>query len=347
MTNIYIHIGTHKTGTTTIQHALRDTVRVYPKEGWVYQGTTPTANEFMQAEKYDKTKVQQFHSELQSTIQRRKSANRLVLSSEALSGFPRNGYQNSNVVYSMLRDATTQYNVKIIIYLRSQDSFVESIYTQMIHQGETLDFGSFIKQYDSPDALNYCRMLDDLRSCFGDENLIVKSYHEASKRGLLHDFGDIIESKSLQCSEQMEKNPSYSHHALEIAKICNASLDQRRKSQLRGALQLTMAKKRFEQFSFFSDKERAMFLERFKMSNTEVANRYFNGSLETLFPIPNSLTSISQNERLTYNEVARVIVQILNGSGKKHESAIISGARVALSGYPRLGRLLRKVLRRM
>lgn len=345
MTDIYIHVGIHKTGTTTIQHALRYTSRTKAEEGWIYSGTTATAKDIMRANQYDKTLVQRFNVEVESMMQRAKSANRVILSSEALCGSPSDGYRNSNAVFSMLRDATNQYNVKIVIFLRRQDSFVESMYTQMIQQGESLEFESFLEQYNQPDALDYRRMLDDLRSCFGNQNLIVRSYHESSEIGLLADFGEIIGSKALRYSEQGDKNTSYSRHALEIARICNRSLDHNRKPQLRRALQAAMPKNRLESFSYFTDDERSNFLNRYQVSNRDVANRYFDGDLERLFPTPKASKPITHNESLTYDDVAGLIVQILNGNTSNNGSGIIAGIRVALSGYPRLRRLIQKVRR--
>ena len=272
MTDIYIHVGTHKTGSTTIQQALGATTESSLIEGWRHIGTPRTAKDFMRAEKYDKILVRRFRDELQSIIQRGKSADRFVLSSEALSGLPNNGYQNSNIVSSMLRDATAQYNVKIVIYLRRQDDFVESMYTQNIHEGETLDFMNFMKYYDSPDALNYSRILNDFGTSFGEQNLVVKSYHEASNRGLLADFGEVIKSKSLPNSGQKRWNPSYSRHALEIARICNLYLDEGQKGQLRQVLQTTMAKDRLELFSFFTVEERTRFLQKYELSNRDVVD---------------------------------------------------------------------------
>lgn len=348
MTDTYIHIGTHKTGTTTIQHALRNSARANPEKDWIYAGTTPTAKKIMLAKQYDNTLVQRFNAEIQSTMKHRQSANKVILSSEALSGLPTDGYQNSNVVYSMLRDATAQYSPQIVIYLRRQDSFVESMYTQKIHEGEAFEFESFLKQYDSPDALDYRRMLADLGSIFGDQNLIVKSYHKASERGLLVDFGEIIESKLFQqYTGQGDKNPSYSRDALEIAKICNASLDEERKQQLRRALQATMAKERFEPFSYFTDEDRAQFLKKYEVSNRDVSNRFFGGDIERLFPAPKTSTPVSYNERVAHAKVARLVVQLLNENAGKPERGIFAGIRVALSGYPRLIRLLRKVRQRV
>ena len=60
---------------------------------------------------------------------------RFVTSWEGFSGNPRLAYQNANAVASMLRESTKSLDVRIIVYLRRQDEFVESMYTQTIHEG--------------------------------------------------------------------------------------------------------------------------------------------------------------------------------------------------------------------
>lgn len=347
MTEIYIHIGTHKTGTTTIQHALGSAVGGNCGRDWIYIKAPQTAKDFMRAEQYDKKLVQKFRAEVQSKMSNRESENPVVLSSEALGGMPTNGYQNSNVVYSMLRDALAEYNAKIVIYLRRQDSFVESMYTQKIHEGDALEFESFLTQYDAPDALDYSRMLGDLIGFFGDQNLIVKSYHEASKKGLLIDFGEIFGSRLLQCTSNGDKNPSYSRDALEIAKICNASLDGEQKRQLRRALQETMAKERSESFAYFTDKDRAKFMEKYEASNLDVASRFFSGDINRLFPAPKASTPVSHNENVAHAKVARLVVNLLNANASNPNYGINAGIPFFLSGYPRLRRLIRNVLQRL
>ncbi len=346
MTDIYIHIGTHKTGTTTIQHALRSAAGGNLGD-WIYIGAPPTAKDFMRTDQYDKKLVKNFKAEIQRKMPNGEPENPVVLSSEALSGMPTSGYQNSNVVYSMLRDATDRYNVKIVIYLRRQDSFVESMYTQKIHEGEAFEFESFLKQYDAPDALDYYRMIADLIEFFGDQNLVVRSYHEASEKGLISDFGKIIVSKLLQCTSQGDKNPSYSRDALEIAKICNASLDGEQKRRLRRTLQETMAKERSESFAYFTDEDRVKFLEKYEASNLDVASRFFGGDIDRLFPAPKASTPVSHNESLAHDKLARLVVNLLNENDSNPDRGIKAGIRVALSGYPRLRRLIRKVRQRL
>lgn len=343
MTDIYIHIGTHKTGSTTIQHALKNTSQA-ESVNWIYSGFTKTLGDLMKAMQYDNALVKRLKVEIQGKMLHAKSvkAKRLILSSETLSGLPQIGYLNSNAVFSMLRDATSQYDTKIVIFFRRQDSFVESFYTQMIHEGEGLEFESFLKQVSSPDALNYSRMLDELSAAFGEQSLIVKSYHESSKIGLIDNFSEIIES-NLPLYSTKDYNLSYSHHAVEIAKICNKSLSQKGKHHLRHTLQSVLAKNRKEPFIYFTDEERTRFLNKYQLSNREVANRFFEGDLERLFPTPGKSKQTSHLENLTYEDVARVVVHILNQNYKTNESGIIAGILVALQGYPKLRRLLGKI----
>ena len=345
MTDIYIHIGTHKTGSSTIQSALRSTSKAHPEEGWRYARlTTATATEIMQTKLYDEKLVRRFKCELQRTMRRVKSTDKVILSSEALSGLPIDGYRNSNAIFSMLRDATKGHNVKIVIFLRRQDSFVESMYTQKIHEGGDLDFESFVNQFNSHDALDYHRMLTDLRSYFGDQDVIVRSYHASSNRDLLTDFGDIIGSKALRYCEQVDKNPSYSRQALEIARICNRSLGASRKRQLRHALQTVMAKKRSEPFSYFTDDSRTRFLNRYNSSNLDVANRYFDGNLEKLFPPPEASKPSYNDDSLSYDDVAELVIQILNENPIDNKrSGILAGIRFTRSDHPPLRRLMQKV----
>ena len=348
MTDAYIHIGTHKTGSTTIQHALRDISRAHPEEGWIFAGTTATAKSMMQPHRYDKRLVRQFGAEFERLVRRARAARakRVILSSEALSGSPDDGYLNSKGVFAMLRDATRRYHVKVIIFLRRQDSFVESMYTQKIHEGGTLEFENFLHQYDSPDSLDYRRILDDLSSSFGEQALVVRSYHESARAGLLADFGEIIGSESLRCAEEAARNPSYSRHALEIARLCNRSLDTTGQRRLRHALQTTMPKGASEPFSYFPDDERAAFLSRYEVSNRDVAQRYFDGDIMRLFPPPRPAQPTSANEGVQYDEVAGLVVALLNGDSRDKRRMVLARIRGAILDHPRLRRLISRVRRR-
>lgn len=317
MIHIYLHIGTHKTGTTTIQQTLRTLAEKDPKPFLFFKPDIPIMTAFARATRYDDVLVKKFQRDIKQLIRRNKRTKKIVLSNENLCGSSSNGYLNSNFVYSMLRDVTAGFKVTVVIYLRRQDSIVESMYTQMIHEGSSMAFEDFFRQYDSPDALNYDRMLQELASCFEQKDIVVKSYHGASQKGLLADFGQVIQCPQLQSAKEEIRNPSYCRHAVEIAKICNTALDREafkknKKRRLRLALQNSLPKLRNEPFDYLTDNARTKFLKKYQASNQAVADRFFNGNMEALFPAPMPTAPGScKQQSLTYNEVTRLLLYLL------------------------------------
>jgi len=345
MTKMFIHIGTHKTGTTTIQHALRKaSASTGIKEGWGYISTPSATKHLMHADDYDETLVNAFSEDLNKKVLRSGKRPVKILSSEGLSGRSTDGYMNSGVVASMLRDATRQYDVRIILYLRRQDDMVESMYTQTIHEGNSLEFEEFILQLTPGLSYNYSRILQDWVSCFGKENVIVKSYHAAAHHGLLKDMGEIIGSAGLLNSTPERRNPSYSFEALQIARIANTRLDKSSKKRLRLALQKTMAKQKSKAHAFFSEDGRKEFLDQYKDSNQEVADLFFDVAVENVFPEPErnlfEVEAGAHKKCITYEDVVPLIVEL---SKTETGGGLMARAKVAISGYPRLIKRLRNL----
>jgi hypothetical protein len=354
-TQIYIHIGTHKTGSTTIQHVLQNANRSSLHEEWKYLYDFRCLKGFAKADKYDERLVRDVNAEICHLMERYERSgypiSRFVISREGLSGWPLNGYQNSAIVASMLREATKSFKVKVIVYLRRQDQFVESMYTQMVQQGESLDFKKFLNHYQGEDALNYSRMLQDFRKYFGANNLIVRSYHEAKKQGLLKDFSEIIGSvetfNNVVLAEPIKKwrNPSLSYQAIEIARIANSDLNQEQIKLLTKALQQVMPKNHAEPHKFFSDDERNKFMRKYTQSNKEVADLYFNGESVKMFPEPCATKKNMDQTNITHEQVGQLVYQLLseNNMTFKRDTASIS-IRVFLSRFPRIKKIIRRII---
>ena len=348
MIKLYIHIGTHKTGTTTIQNALKSASQSSLKKDWKYITTPGIGWEFQKTDTYNESLVRKFQRILKNKIQDHVPITKFILSHEGLCGWAFNGYQHSEVVYSMLRDATDHYNTKIIIYLRSQDEFIQSIYSQYIQEGNYKDFNNFLLGFKQAGALNYNRILNNLENCFGYKNIIVKSYHKASNRGLLADFSKTVGIEELKHSSQNRKNPSYSKHALQIAKICNQSLKDYQKRQLRKILQSTMPKRKGENFSLFTANERVRILKKYASSNFKVVNYYSNDTYEDFFPKNIKDRSISNRGSLNYEDVANLLIYIFQNYEKKPKKAgMLNAVRIILSGYPELKKFARNIFHKI
>lgn len=282
---IFFHVGIHKTASTSIQHALRTSSLDAESEGWVLlRPKIDFLRQIMHANEYSQQLSDSLSSRLDLVLARYPNANRIILSYEGLSGEPTAGYLNSYVTAQILKTASAGLDAKVILYLRRQDDWLESLYTQTIQQGESHNFEGFLENFFVPGALNYNRMLCDFEHEFGVNNLIVRSYHSPPQDGIIADFGRIIDSSKLEKFTSIAMNPSYSKLAVDIAKFANPNLSISQKRILRSALQGVMSKARCESFSFFKGSERESFMKRFYESNQLVADRYFNGDMQELFP---------------------------------------------------------------
>jgi hypothetical protein len=267
----------------------------------------------MNAEQYSKEIAKAYRCELSKQISTHPPGSLFVMSSEALCGLPSRGYLNSGVVFSMLREALAEYKVTVIIYLRRQDSFVESMYSQAIHEGGCLGFDEFARKYAMLGSLDYARILNDLETYFGRNSLIVRSYHAASAKGLIDDFASVIGSDLLTThfAASGSKNISYSRNALEIARFCNPNLDEINKKKLRRALQHVMPHGSDEPLRYFSEDARNEFLEKYEFSNNEVAFRFFGGNLNNLFPRPSAALRYCPVSSATNAEISMMVLHLL------------------------------------
>lgn len=271
----------------------------------------------------------------------------VIFSSESFSGWPFTGYQNSSVAAAMLREATTGHDIKIIIYLRQQPDFIESMYAQAIQEGGTLSLDDFIGGFMVQGALMYSRIVNDVSNNFGHSNVFVRSYHAASRKGILADFGELVGVPRLAEFAQERKNPSYSLHAIEIAKRSNRALKVAQQRRLRQALQKVMAKDYSENDTLLSKAQRDDLTQRYADDNRWVVDEYFSGNTEAAFPTASAQESPYSQPTLSHEQVSRLAVELLSPPrGQRDETGLMAGARIALAGYPGFATILRKILRR-
>lgn len=289
MTELCIHIGTHKTGTTAIQNALRHSLSNASQdtatESWtLVQPPYELIQQVMLAEEYSETLAGQLQAALVE-LTASDSNSQFVLSHEGLSGAASSGYRNSNVVAKILREATREFNVSILVYLRRQDDWLESMYTQNIHEGHSIEFDAFLNQFAATGSLDYQRFLAGYQTEFGKDNLEVRSYHQSGNEGIVADFAKVLNCQALASHAPAERaNPSYSKLGVEVARLANPRLDVEQRRLLRSALQKTMAKPAAVRFSYFLNSQRQEFVERFVGSNQAVADEWFAGDCQKLFP---------------------------------------------------------------
>jgi hypothetical protein len=332
---LYLHIGTHKTGTTAIQHALSQNNALLQKEGFAY---LPTPKEFKllsTIKKLDNELISTCRTELKRRVKhlnRRYVNLRFLMSWEGFSGDPLSGYRNAGIVAEHLRQITENFDVYIIVYLRAQDDFVESLYTQYIHIGESYSFQQFVKTYPVS-SFNWERLLRCYSERFGKEKIIVRIYDKAflpEKDSLLRDFAHIvgIRSSSLHTGV-VTLNLGYSRDAIEIARLINPYLNSDEKVHFRRILQSTWTKHPFERYSFWNSKERKEFLALYSKSNAIVAKEYFNEPSGVLFPSSGTCNEDHVYQGLSLEAVTMVLAKAIIFKQTETKSKLISAVEKA------------------
>ena len=194
MKTLYIHIGTSKTGTTTIQtycginrEQLKSKGVLFPIMPYHYDRITENRNgHFLYATIYEngvrnKEKEKQvLKQELDYIVDCFKDYDNVLLSEESIwwaTATRRKG------LWKYLQEHSQQnnYQVKIIVYLRRQDQFMMSRYNQIINTytgGGTQRFYEYFKDMNGKYkcVMNYRQRLDYMAKFFPKENIVVKRF---------------------------------------------------------------------------------------------------------------------------------------------------------------------------
>jgi hypothetical protein len=192
MTSIYIHIGLHKTGTTSLQYFLDINRELLLKNGILYPKTgIPDKHNLYGQHQFAWILFEnrQFWDDniwvrLQKEYEKERPAN-IVISSEGFNNLEKHGIES-------LKDLLPSDNIKIILYLRSYLGFMKSFYFEGLKKN--LFSGSFkdfiLNKYSKIDYNSY---LERWSAIFGEKNIILRIYDEIeSNTGLIQDFCSII-----------------------------------------------------------------------------------------------------------------------------------------------------------
>ncbi|GAP74587.1 hypothetical protein W04_1103 [Pseudoalteromonas sp. SW0106-04] len=204
MKRLYLHIGTHKTGSTSIQKTCLENKDELLAQGFHYP--TSIANSdgnhsalawfFMGDSRADNIDIEAFKYEINNI-----GAGNLIISGEE---FEFMGVEDLNQVMEFFND----YNITIICYLRPQHELIRSEYIEWLKQGLTSDqFSVFWRLQSNLPRFNYELLYNNWKEKFS--NLEFRSFDQAKKLqlGVVEDFFNILNVSSSNirfCSNQNE-----------------------------------------------------------------------------------------------------------------------------------------------
>lgn len=119
---------------------------------------------------------------------------------------------NEKKAVSKLKEFLSDHEVVIICYLRRQDSFLESIYNQCIKHtpgfpGKIYEFKDLMHE-----SLSYYGLLNIWSECFGQQNMIVRNFEQSVKSSIVNDF--VYSALSIESLEGFELNDDHVNERL-------------------------------------------------------------------------------------------------------------------------------------
>ncbi len=164
-----IHVGLHKTGTSSIQLALASCGRQHGREVFVPESGQDRSEEGWEAR-----------------VRRVADARSGVLSDENLLGSPVDGYSLAMSRIRMIHRATAGKDVRIVMYVRPQVDWLSSLYLQLVQEGcQDAPEHLWNGWRDSP-FLRWSQLREALVRESGATSVVVRAY--APGRDAVKDF---------------------------------------------------------------------------------------------------------------------------------------------------------------
>jgi hypothetical protein len=184
---LYLHIGTHKTGSSALQRFFKLNDKLLSKHGILYPVTFREAGgrhgNFSRSLDFDwppenSKKFADYIDDLKKEI---KGHKKIVISDEAL--WLEENLDRLQLLYQLAE------TVKIIVYFRRQDDYLQSSYSQAVKIECKESIEDYVKIYD------YKAVCDRWAKVFSKENICVRPYErqQFKDESIFSDFLSIID----------------------------------------------------------------------------------------------------------------------------------------------------------
>lgn len=301
MKTLYLHIGTPKTGTTSIQNFCYSNRKLFEEMGYCYPvlpfrypGKLPERNALFLSGVIHDEEGKRDHQEEARRLQEGfavvskafEKYDNVVLSDEAvwMTAFGRR-----KKVWKEIQEAAVDggYVVKIIVYLRRQDEFVESWWNQRIKSDmikyNVMKWDDFIENYAQDAIPDYHKALSSVADLLGPESIIVRRFSrsEFEDGSIQKDFINAIglhwSDKFVLPEEKESLNSRLLGNAIEIKRVINTIPDMSWSDNRffrEVALADTAAAGDQYPCAWFSQEEAKQYLQQFEEGNQKIVDEY-------------------------------------------------------------------------
>ena len=294
--NLYLHIGMHKTGSSSIQHGLVQNSEVlkkhdyyYPMEGTYYwpheHSVAPLAYGALNIRpEYIGNRVINHEvcvSDIRRDIKATKCSNVIVSTEHFWYAKTQEDVKKIFEIFADLFETMT-----VILYLRRQDFSIESHWSQWAKMGlTTSSFDEYCDENITDPIFNYYDSISHWIKIFGKDNVVITPFEERQffRNNLIDDFCKKLNLKiEIEFPASINKSPPKDYLELQRAFFKSIhTIDERRKfSQIFASLPIKVYR---TNYTMLSAEKRAYILDFFRKSNERVAREYLDRADGVLF----------------------------------------------------------------
>lgn len=304
---LVVHIGTQKTGSSALQAYLSENSEALLQQGVHYLRTGRVRSHGDLAQALNGKANMALWQRARKELQRSGSPTK-VISAEGL-------WVTDPVL--LRNELPPDISVRIVVYLRRQDQYLQSLWKQAIAGGRKTDFGPWLEERMSRG--DYFSTIERWAAVFGADSLIVRPYERPDGVNTVTDFCRIIGVSGLPAMESVRRNFSPRRELAHFVLALN-NLDARMNH--RNLFRALIAKNGIyvRSCDMLSDEDASKLLERFADGNRLLAERYCRDCPVPLFPELSvsptpEIWSLDSKEffRLTMDVLDVVIEQALAG----------------------------------
>lgn len=315
-TTVHLHIGTHKTGTTSLQKFFDINKKVldkhgilYPKTGWYHhsqhllafqlKGSTPNGID---------TISESIWADLHKEIKKSKHQD-VIISSEIFATL------NAKQIES-LKERLSSYDVKIYVYLRRQEELFESMYNQQVKEWRNSRKEPIRHFMNNMNKLcpyfNYFQMVNNWALAFKKENIHIRPYHKKYVIDTVLDFVDLIgldENIQKLLKSVTNENNSVSTKALEMIRLSKFVEDDIMVRERVFHLANKVFPSTKSNKKCLKSEQRIKITEKYAQSNEKLIRQYFGEGKEYLLSVS---PTIDNPETLSKVDLLNVVINMIN-----------------------------------
>lgn len=296
--DVVLHIGAQKTASTLIQQVLRRDkeklqergVDVVSRNSMLKTDLQKLLDKYCVGKEVSDEEVEAARESLLELID--PQADTHLLTNEDFFNRIRTGYFFDDLSYGldvMVRLLGTV--PRVVLYVRAQASYLESLYLQMIHVGREQDFDAFIRAFDG--KLSWLRVAETVAEKVGRENLVVVPFESLrlSNATLFYQrflescgVSDVDDDFAISDAETRSRgaNRSFSGVAVDMALRCYPLLGDKDRVKFRRYLQENFSVATHPKAELLSETQSSAIMASYADENSELFERFMPDDLDCL-----------------------------------------------------------------